>query len=492
MKKKKKAVEVIKIPNSRATSIVTGVCIGIMAIFILFALGGAFFPSFAIFLWKSLIIPFNSIFYWICQIFAFKIGAVSINLIFIIVFFVFMFVILEMVYLNSSKLSMKEKKKKVQKCRIIYISLVTLEIVIVFLGSFLCNNNPKLDTLYFKEEVDNVYTLDDLYQLNDLLEKKVFYYADIMKRDSSGHILYTDIEKQAVHDLTEASSKYEVFKGIYPLQYYAFNDYDLSHDPSTYGLTGMGTVGVNYNQEAPSLLNTITHELCHTRGIVRENEATLCSIIVGIESDNPLSQYSAYFEAYGRSLDAMSQIDIQKYRESSNRFYTLCTDKKYAEVCNYARKDTKLYVRKSDSIQIVTYPLDLYHDDFSIKDFLESLEKYSLELKIDDEEIKIDELDSYLDSDKSLVITIKNSKKIFQEVQELLDSNKEEFRVIAQIYPDMYVGVEMDPDEAIEYYTSSIPNSNIFDSFNFEKTQEVFDYSRVVRLILEYFDSENI
>ena len=51
----------------------------------------------------------------------------------------------------------------------------------------------------------------------------------------------------------------------------------------------------------------------------------------------------------------------------------------------------------------------------------------------------------------------------------------------------------MEEEEAIAYYTSPIPDSNIFSIFTKSKElEEIFDYSRVVRLILEYFDAENI
>ena len=55
----------------------------------------------------------------------------------------------------------------------------------------------------------------------------------------------------------------------------------------------------------------------------------------------------------------------------------------------------------------------------------------------------------------------------------------------------MYKGVDLDREEAIKYYTSSIPNSNIFSFFSGD-LMELFDYSRVVRLVLEYFDYKNI
>ena len=86
-----------------------------------------------------------------------------------------------------------------------------------------------------------------------------------------------------------------------------------------------------------------------------------------------------------------------------------------------------------------------------------------------------------------------NFLEIFEKIQPALEEHKDYFSWIFQEYPTMYDGVDMEPEEALEYYTSSIPNSNILSIFQGQDTLlELFDYSRVVRLILEYFDAENI
>ena len=99
-----------------------------------------------------------------------------------------------------------------------------------------------------------------------------------------------------------------------------------------------------------------------------------------------------------------------------------------------------------------------------------------------------------MDQNVKLTVMFKNNKKIFTEVQPLLEKHKDYFNVIFQEYPEMYEGISKEKEDAIEYYTSSIPDSNFISIFTKkpEEMQEIFDYSRVVRLVLEYFDAENI
>jgi len=56
--------------------------------------------------------------------------------------------------------------------------------------------------------------------------------------------------------------------------------------------------------------------------------------MTGIESTNSLSNYAAYLEVDSRFLDAFSQIDIDKAKDSENRVMSLCLDNNYQESVN--------------------------------------------------------------------------------------------------------------------------------------------------------------
>ena len=492
-KNKKIKIELEKIEPSKSLKIVSILFYISLGLSIVFTLIGAFSRSFAVFLWKFLILPSSSFIYYFAQYFILKIGPVRAGGL-LLCFPIILLIDFISRVVGSKKSIPKEKRHKIfnniQTCLYFFIIFISVYLVVTVFGT---QNNPKLDTMFFPEEVDNVYTEDDIWGLNHYLETKVIEYSHLVDRDKDGAIIDRDYVELAHRDFKKASEKYWVLKGNYPKKLYYFDDYDLSHDPSTLGLTTIDVVGLSKEQEAPQLMNTITHELCHTRGIIRENEATLCSVIVGVESDDNLSRYAAYLEAYYRTLDAVYLIDSSRARNSSIQIQKLCTNNHYREICNNGFKLTKLYVRKSDKIVLDTFSLNQY-DDLSFLDvFIKKLKPYHPKFYMNAK--KIDEADiwNYYNQDVVLEIQFKNSEKIFDEVKDLLDSNKENFYFIGQEYPNMYKGVEMDREEAILYYTSSIPDSNIISYFTSgEKMEEIFDYSRVVRLILEYFDAENI
>ena len=478
------------VPISHSLRIVQIICILIGCFTILGLLLGAFNYDIATFIWKNILIPGKGLFFYLSQVFTFKILGFRGGLFYLLVLFIIILMITDGIVLDSKSITKKERNAICNSIRMITYPLLTLELVIVFGFGYMSYNNPKMDTLYFKEESNKTYTEKDLIQLNQYLENKVIEYSHMMERDDNGNIIHDSLIDIAISDLRKASKNYDILKGLYPRKLYHFDDYDRSHDPTLYGLTTIDSVGVSFDQEAPALLNTITHELCHTKEVVRENEATLCSIIVGLESDNKLSQYAAYMEAYGRSVDAIYLIDKNIANESIHNFQTLCTTNHYKEICNWSSKNTTLYVKKSDMIAISTFSLNTYEEGFIIN-FLEGLKDYSPKLYMDDKKISKEKLTNYLNTDKRVTIMIKNSKDIFKKISPYLDENKDKFSQIAQMYPHMYKGVDLDREEAIKYYTSSIPNSNIFSFFSGD-LMELFDYSRVVRLVLEYFDYKNI
>ena len=492
-KKKKKKIVKEKIEASRSLKIAMKFFYGGMAFVVLCLILGAVSKKFAIILWRYCMIPMYGFIYSIGQVFVLKIGSFRVGgfLLLLVVYFIIDFI---SYIIGQSKSLPKEKRHSIYNAiqTVLFYSLGIVS-VCIFGGIFWAQNNPKLDTLFFPEKVNNTYQEEDIWNLTDYLEKKVIEYSSLVDRDKNGRIIEQDYVELAHKDLANASKKYWVMRGIYPKKLYYFNDYDLSHDPSTLGLTTVDVVGLSKEQEAPALLNTITHELCHTRGIVRENEATLCSIIAGLESENTLSRYAAYLEAYDRTLDAAYLLDSDRSRVSSHRVQKLCTEKGYDDICNYGFKLTKLYVHKSDTIVLDTFSLDQYSDMTFLEEFMEEVKSYSPKYYINDKKIKAKDVSSYYYQDVTLSIDLKNSKEIFEEVKDLLDSNKEYFRFIGQEYPGMYEGVDMKREEAIKYYTSSIPDSTIITHITqSDKIDELFDYSRVVRLILEYFDAENI
>ena len=479
-----------KIEYSLPVKIVFVILLVMMGINVLLTLLGIISSSLATMIWKNYIIPCRSFIFTISQYLVFKPGKMIISP--MSIGFI-LFLILMMINILIEYVIPMDKSKKYKKLNFYRFLLLTVGCYLVFVLGFvyLDQNNPKIDTLYFPKQEKNKYTVDDIVKLDEDLKNKVIAYSKLMNRDKDGNIIYNgNVIDTAIEDLESASKKYDILKGKYPKKVYAFNDDNLQSDPSTLALTGPDNVGVNFDINTPELIGTVTHEFCHTRGITRENEAVLCAIIVGTESDNMISNYGAYLEAFFRTNDALSIIDSDKALAYKNEVLDLCTNNHYQEICNTYRKDTKIYVNNSDVISIGTYKLKSYDKEY-INGLIDSFKDYKPELYINSsKKIKRKNLDKYFEDENAyLEIRVKNSKDDFVKVKKLLDKNYNRVRYIYQEYEGMYNGVEMSKKEAIKYYTSSIPRGNILSFF---KQNELYDYSRVVRLLLEYFDSKNV
>ena len=83
---------------------------------------------------------------------------------------------------------------------------------------------------------------------------------------------------------------------------------------NTVGIVGMyfGVLGeVNYNTYATNaeLPFYITHELCHSIGVMREGDAQLLATYLLITSEDPLLRYSAYWNTINRIIDITRLTD---------------------------------------------------------------------------------------------------------------------------------------------------------------------------------------
>lgn len=93
----------------------------------------------------------------------------------------------------------------------------------------------------------------------------------------------------------------------------------LSHYWSYTGITGVYMpffVESNVNIDVPehTIPETALHEIAHTRGFAREDEAGFLAFLTGIYSDNPDFAYSVLLGAALRSLNALGGIDAEGYQ----------------------------------------------------------------------------------------------------------------------------------------------------------------------------------
>jgi len=95
----------------------------------------------------------------------------------------------------------------------------------------------------------------------------------------------------------------------------------LSHFWSYTGITGLYNplwveANVNIDQPAYLLPAAAGHEIAHTLGFAREDEAGFISFLAGIAHPDPDYRYSSYADATIRLLNSLAAIDPDLYQET--------------------------------------------------------------------------------------------------------------------------------------------------------------------------------
>jgi hypothetical protein len=94
----------------------------------------------------------------------------------------------------------------------------------------------------------------------------------------------------------------------------------LSHYWSYTGITGVYNpflveANVNIDQPAYSLPDTIAHEVAHTRGFAREDEANFVAFLTGMYSQNSDYRYSVMLDTWIRITNRLYTADKEAYEQ---------------------------------------------------------------------------------------------------------------------------------------------------------------------------------
>jgi hypothetical protein len=391
--------------------------------------------------------------------------------------------------------------KKLKGRNVIFnIVLVVIPIVVAFeslIGLLYSTSfyTSLIDRFYLEETVEKEYQKEDLVALYDNLLNRVMEMSLEFDRDSDGDIIYTQsIEERAIGDLLNISDDYKFLKGAYPKKYKKMLPGDPEFGGMAMGLTSAFGVSIDYSTSKAILLNTITHELCHTKGVMRENEAVYCSFLAGINSDDKLSQYAAYLEAFTRVDYALRDIDFEEEFLRVEPLFKLCIDENFKEICEIYPKLTNAYVKDAKILEFITYPLIDYKDHVGeLIGLLSSLSEDGGKLYIDGAEADMDYVLALIKNDSYKVIRIefKNSSEVFDNLHDVMNKYSNLFLAIQQYNPDEEVE-DKTPDEYLKYYLKGFNNDNLLIDLVNTFIEEDYDYSRVVRLLLEYYDGLKI
>ena len=159
---------------------------------------------------------------------------------------------------------------------------------------------------------ENTYTTAQLLDLYEVLIEQTNDASTAVQRDEKGRfVLSADLDETAKRNLIAISDKYPVLKGFYTTPKPVINSYFMSQQ-YLMGIYFPFTLEANYNRlmYQSNMPETVTHELCHTQGIILEDEANFVAFLACTASDDADYRYSGYLSALkyvrSRAYDAVA------------------------------------------------------------------------------------------------------------------------------------------------------------------------------------------
>ena len=390
--------------------------------------------------------------------------------------------------------------KKMKNRNIIFnISLAIFSFMLVLTTSIsllnVVNYTSLIDRYHMEDRINKEYKKEDIVILHDSLLNKVMEMSLEFDRDENGDIVYNDsLEDTAINSLLNISDDYKFLRGHYPRNYKKLLPGNKYYDGLTLGVTEGFGVSIDYSSNKAELLNTITHELCHTKGIIRENEAVFCSFLAGINSEDNLAQYAAYLEAFMRVDSALGDIDAEMELEKVEPLLKLCINEGFKEICEIYPKMTDNYIKKAKELEFVSYPLIDYKNHLGeIIGILSSLQEDGGQIYIDDSYADMDYVLALIQNDSYKIVKVKfkNSEGLFNRLKPVMEENSNLFMAIQQINKEDKKR-DKSPEEYLNYYLEKNESDNVIEDFLNMFINGKYDYSRVVRLLLEYYDGQEI
>lgn len=163
---------------------------------------------------------------------------------------------------------------------------------------------------------------EELAEATAWLAQKVAQTRSGLSEDANGCMILSTGLTQALSDgnkaMDAAARTFPVLSGTYVLP----KPVALSHYWSYTGITGMyfpffGEANVNVDGPDSQLPMIICHEISHTRGIAREQDANLAGFLACISSDRTDFQYCGYQFAYLYCAWDLSTADPDAYEAVS-------------------------------------------------------------------------------------------------------------------------------------------------------------------------------
>ena len=184
--------------------------------------------------------------------------------------------------------------------------------------------SPTFTELY-PEYPGETYTAGELEQLADFLIFETNQLSGKVQRDAEGKFVLTaDLDETAKAAMRNLSEDYPQLKGYYTTPKPVKNSFFMSQQ-YLMGIYFPFTMEANYNDQMYSLNlpDTVCHELSHTKGFIREDEANFIGFLACYKSDNTDYRYSGCLRALRYVL---GKCDENCSEETVNRLYGALAD----------------------------------------------------------------------------------------------------------------------------------------------------------------------
>ncbi len=258
-----------------------------LSIPILMMIIGMFSPSFATFWWQVFAGPMEGTLYLLFQ--------------FIPISFYLILVILA-VFCVILKITRVFNVDKTITALLVIMVCAILPLIFYASGA----NVQKIDRLYFPKNVAQEYTADDLYDLTLEFSNK----ARSLALEKQNPDTNDGIVEKATENLKHLSTIFKFLDGTF-VKNIKFENLEYG------GITFPYSVRANSKYSDEQTLQVVQHELCHTKGLIREAEAEFCGVLASLEGNDDFSKLNGYAEAIAISSAALETMgyDIGKVDE---------------------------------------------------------------------------------------------------------------------------------------------------------------------------------
>ena len=170
---------------------------------------------------------------------------------------------------------------------------------------------------------DRVYTAEDLYSVTADLAQKASAAREKLPEDENGCAALTVTQEEL---LLLANDCYRPLQERYPFMItgvWQVKSVALSHLWSYTGFTGvycpwLGESSINTDVPVYEFGHTATHEIAHTMGFAKENEANFLGWLACAESGQPDYVYSGHLQAYIYCGNALYKADKELWRQAAS------------------------------------------------------------------------------------------------------------------------------------------------------------------------------